>query len=66
MHMRTTLNLSEDLYKKASQATGIQEKTKLIHMGLDALIRETAAQRLAKLFGAYKKAKAPPRRKISR
>jgi Arc/MetJ family transcription regulator len=62
--MRTTLNLKEDLYKEAAKATGIQEKTKLIHLGLQALIRETAAKRLSRLFGTVKTAKAPPRRRI--
>lgn len=62
--MRTTLNLNEELYQKAVQATGIKEKTKLIHMGLEALIREKAYQRLAKLYGAVPGAKAPPRRRF--
>ncbi|OGQ07014.1 MAG: hypothetical protein A3G32_07405 [Deltaproteobacteria bacterium RIFCSPLOWO2_12_FULL_40_28] len=61
--MRTTLNLSNDLYQEASQATGVAEKTKLIHLGLEALIRETASRRLARLYGSVKKAKAPSRRK---
>lgn len=63
--MRTTLNLNNDLYQKAAQITGISEKTKLIHTGLRALLREAAAKRLAKLYGAIKKAKAPKRRTCS-
>jgi len=62
MHMRTTLNLNKELYKKAVDATGVREKTKLIHLGLNSLIREAALKRLAKLHGAVKRAKAPPRR----
>ena len=62
--MRTTLNLSEDLYREAAKATGVAEKTKLIHLGLETLVREAAAKRLARLFGKIKEAKAPPRRRI--
>lgn len=61
--MRSTLNLKDDLYEEASRATGVKEKTKLIHMGLEALIREQAQKRLAKLYGSFPRAKAPARRK---
>ena len=30
--MRTTLNLNEDLVREAMKVTGIQEKTKLLHV----------------------------------
>lgn len=63
MHMRTTLILKDDLYEKARQATGIQEKTRLIHLGLEALVRQAALNRLAKLKGVFKNARAPHRRK---
>lgn len=62
--MRTTLNLNTQLFHDAVRATGIQEKTKLIHMGLSSLVREAALRRIAKLHGVYKKAKAPRRRKL--
>ena len=64
MHMRTTLILDDEMYNKAVKATGITQKTKLIHMGLEALIREAAQVRLAKLYGAIKKATHTRRRKI--
>ena len=61
--MRTTLILKEDLYREAVKATGVEEKTKLIHMGLEALIRNAAIQRLVNLRGKIKNAWAPSRRK---
>ena len=56
--------MDEELYKEAAKATGIEEKTKLIHMGLKKLIEDAAIQRLIKLFGSCKDAKAPPRRRF--
>ncbi len=61
--MRTTLNLDDSLMLEAMNETGIQEKTRLIHMGLRALIRLKAGERLAGLYGRIKEAKAPPRRR---
>ena len=61
--MRTTLNLKSDLVKKAQELTGIEEKTALIHQGLELLIQREAAKRLAKLGGSDSTAKAPLRRK---
>lgn len=62
--MRTTIVLDEKLFQQAAKATGIEQKTKLIHLGLKTLIREEAQKKLAKLFGSFKEAKAPPRRKM--
>ena len=64
MHTRTTLILDNNLIRDAAQATGIQEKTKLVHMGLQSLIREAAAKRLARLYGVAKKARVPSRRAV--
>ena len=51
MHMRTTLNLDDDLIRQAREYTGIQEKTALIHAALRELISRGAARRLAALGG---------------
>ena len=51
MHMRTTLNLDDELIEKARAATGIVEKTALIRAGLEALIARETARRLAALGG---------------
>jgi len=63
MRMRTTLNLDEGKYKLAAAAMGVKEKTRLIHMGLDALIKKKAMEGLAGLFGKARNAKAPRRRR---
>ena len=51
MHMRTTINIDEELYKQAAQLTGIEEKTRLLNEGLQALISRENARRLARLGG---------------
>ena len=61
--MRTTLNLDGTLLDAALKATGEQEKTKVIHLGLEALIRQKAAQRLAALGGSAPRASAAPRQR---
>ncbi len=63
MHMRTTINIDETLLKKASKLTGVQEKTSLIHLGLEALIAKQAALRLAQLGGSEPRLQSPPRRR---
>lgn len=52
MHMRTTLNIDDQLVKRASQLTGVHEKTQLVRLGLEALISREAAKRLARLGGS--------------
>jgi len=52
MHMRTTLNIDDNLIKRAAQFTGVQEKTRLVRLGLEALISREAAKRLARLGGS--------------
>jgi Arc/MetJ family transcription regulator len=61
--MRTTLNIDEDILTKASQLTGIKEKTALVRLGLEALIAREASKRLAKLGGTEKKLQPIPRRR---
>ncbi len=62
MHMRTTLNLNDDLLREAREATGIQEKTALIHAALRELIAREAARRLAPLGGSMPDLRAGRRR----
>jgi len=61
--MRTTLNLDDALVERAMALTKIEEKTALIHAGLEALIAAKAAARLARLGGSDKKATPGRRRK---
>lgn len=49
--MRTTLNIDDALLKKASQLTGVKEKTSLVRLGLESLIAQEGSKRLAELGG---------------
>ncbi|MEJ2040572.1 MAG: type II toxin-antitoxin system VapB family antitoxin [Desulfosarcinaceae bacterium] len=62
--MRTTINIDDDLLRKASALTGIAEKTSLVRLGLKALIAQESAKRLAKLGGTEKDLKPIPRRRV--
>jgi len=62
--MRTTLNIEDKLIEKASELTGIKEKTTLVRLGLEALIARESARRLAELGGTEKQLKVIPRRRI--
>ncbi|KPK92997.1 antitoxin [bacterium SM23_31] len=61
--MRTTLNIDDQILKRASKLTGISEKTTLVRLGLEALIAQESAKRLAALGGSEKVLKNIPRRK---
>ena len=65
MPMRTTLNIEDTLVERASELTGIKEKTMLVKLGLEALIARESARRLAKLGGTERKLKTIPRRRIA-
>jgi Arc/MetJ family transcription regulator len=62
--MRTTLNIEDKLISDARALTGIQEKTTLVKLGLEALIAREAAKRLARLGGSQPGLKSVPRRRI--
>jgi Arc/MetJ family transcription regulator len=61
--MRTTINIDDEILKKASELTGIKEKTQLVRLGLEALIALESSRRLAKLGGTEKRLESIPRRK---
>jgi len=63
--MRTTLNIDDQILKKAAKLTGISEKTALVRLGLETLIAQESARRLAMLGGSEKNLKPIPRRKSS-
>ena len=63
--MRTTLNISDDLVKKASKLTGIKKKTTLVRLGLEALIARESSKRLAKLGGTEKNLHIIPCRRMN-
>lgn len=64
--MRTTLNIDDGLIRKASKLTGVEEKTALVRMGLEALIARESARRLARLGGTEKDLGPVRRRKSDR
>jgi Arc/MetJ family transcription regulator len=65
MHMRTTINIDDQVLKKASELTGIKEKTALVRRGLEALIALESSRRLARLGGTEKALHPIPRRRLS-
>jgi Arc/MetJ family transcription regulator len=62
--MRTTLIIDDSVLKKASDLTGIKEKTSLVRIGLEALISRESGKRLAQLGGTEPKAQYIRRRKM--
>ncbi len=65
MHMRTTLNIDDDLLERAIELTGVKEKTAVVRLGLEALIALESSRRLAALGGTEKKLRRTPRRRTS-
>jgi len=66
MHMRTTLNIDDELLEAAARLTGVKEKTALVRAGLEALVQREAARRLALLGGTQPDLKPIPRRRPPR
>ncbi len=66
MHMRTTLNIDDQLLRSAARLTGITEKTSLVRLGLEALIARESGRRLADLGGSEKQLAPVQRRRSSR
>jgi Arc/MetJ family transcription regulator len=62
-HMRTTLNIDDDLLAEAGSLSGIREKTALVRAGLEALIARESAKRLAHLGGSERTLRTPRRRR---
>jgi Arc/MetJ family transcription regulator len=63
--MRTTVTIDDALLARASELTGITEKSALLRDGLTTLIRVESARRLAALGGSDRRASAAPRRRES-
>lgn len=63
IHMKTTLNIDDRLLAEARRLTKIEEKTALVHAGLEALIARASARRLAALGGSEPAALPVPRRR---
>ena len=65
VHMRTTLNIDDEILDKASRLTGVKKKTALVRLGLEALIARESSKRLARLGGTEKDLLPIPRRRPS-
>jgi Arc/MetJ family transcription regulator len=61
--MRTTLNIDEDLLARATELSGLHEKTAVVRAGLEALVARESARRLAALGESDKTARAARRRR---
>ena len=62
MHMRTTLNIDQQLLLRACKLTGVTEMNALVRMGLEALVSRETARRFADL-GATEKGLSRIRRR---
>ena len=61
--MRTTVTLDDELVAKASQYTGITERSALLREALHSLVAREAARRMIALGGSDPTATAAPRRR---
>ncbi|HLK66004.1 MAG TPA: type II toxin-antitoxin system VapB family antitoxin [Bryobacteraceae bacterium] len=61
--MKKTLNIDEDLLKDAKEACGAKTDTEAVRMGLQALLRHAAYQRLREFAGSEPDAEDVPRRR---
>ena len=61
--MKKTFNLDEKLFKEAKAACGAPTDTETVRLGLEALVRHAAYQRLRALLGTEPNARDVPRRR---
>ena len=59
------MNIDDRLLEKAADLTGVEEKTSLVRMGLEALISLESSKRLARLGGSEGQLRPVPRRRSS-
>ena len=64
--MKKTFNLDDELFQEAKKACGAATDTETVRMGLDALIRHAAYQRLRALRGSEPRAQDVPRHRGKR
>ena len=63
MAMKKTLHIDEALLREARSASGARTDTEAVRLGLEALVRQAAYDRLRALRGTEPKAAAAPRRR---
>jgi hypothetical protein len=66
MAMKKTLHINETLLREARAAVGAATDTDTVRLGLEALVRQAAYDRLRALRGSEPKAADVPRRREAR
>lgn len=61
--MKKTLLIDKELLKEAKAASGARTDTDAVRLGLEALVRHAAYQRLSALIGTEPNAEDVPRRR---
>jgi Arc/MetJ family transcription regulator len=61
--MKKTLNIDEELFSSAKAASGALTDTETVRLGLEALVRRAAYERLRALRGSEPDAEDVPRRR---
>jgi hypothetical protein len=61
--MKKTFNIDDDLFKEAKAACGATTDTATVRLGLEALVRHAAYERLRKLRGTEPHAREVRRRR---
>ena len=64
--MKKTLHIDERLLREARSASGAKTDTDTVRLGLEALVRHAAYQRLRALRGSEPRARDVPRRRERR
>jgi Arc/MetJ family transcription regulator len=60
--MRTTITIDDELFAKAQEFAGINGKSAVVRVALQAFVQREAGRRLASMGGTQPDAEAPPRR----
>jgi Arc/MetJ family transcription regulator len=63
MYMRTILSIDDALLGRATELSGLREKTAVVRAGLEALVARESARRLATLGGTDRGIRPIPRRR---
>ena len=61
--MKKTFNVDDELFKEARVACGATTDTETVRLGLEALVRHAAYERLRALRGSEPRARDVPRRR---
>jgi Arc/MetJ family transcription regulator len=63
--MKKTLHIDEKLLAEARAATGASSDTLTVRLGLEALVRDAAYQRLRAMLGTQRDIQTMPRRRMA-